>query len=253
MILWSDNVLEGKRILITGASSGIGRSCAILCSRLGANIIACGRDEERLASTISSLSGSGHIKMSFELNDESSIEKMLEPLRGTTPISGFIHSAGIERTSPLKTIYMDNYVEMFKTNVASAISIARLIMKPRVYDKNGLSIVLISSIRGIKGEKGNIEYSSTKSALYGLTKSMALELAAKNVRINSISPAFVNTEMFAQVLKDLPENTSRELVEKHLLGIPEPRDIANLASFLISDMAKFITGTNIIIDGGYSL
>lgn len=252
-MFWSENALIGKRILITGASSGIGKSCAILCSKLGAEIIACGRNEERLNQTMLSLSGSGHIHLNFELNDESAIASALKHLKGTTPISGFIHSAGIERTNPLKTIYMEDFTEMFKTNVAAAVEVMKQIMKPRVYNKSGMSVVLISSIRGSKGEKGNIEYGTTKAALYGLTKSMALELAAKNVRVNTISPTLVNTEMLSKVFEALPEDAFKTIKNKHLLGIPEPNDVANLAAYLISDMSRYITGTDITIDSGYSL
>ena len=202
---------------------------------------------------MSSLSGSGHIHLIFELNDEYVIEETLKSIQGTTPVSGFIHSAGIERTNPLKTIYMDDFSEMFKTNVAAAVAITKQIMKPGIYDKSGVSVVLISSIRGYKGERGNIEYGTTKSALYGLTRSMALELAGKNARINTISPTLVNTEMLTRVLEALPENASQAITNKHLLGIPEPNDVANLAAYLISDMARCITGIDITIDSGYSL
>ena len=146
-MLWSDSILRNKRILITGASSGIGRSCAVLCSQLGAKIIACGRDLDRLAQTIGSLSGDGHVSLAFELTNEEEIENKLATLRGTEPISGFVHCAGLERTNPLKTICMEDFTEMFKINVASAVVISKLIAKPGMYDKKSMSIVLISSER----------------------------------------------------------------------------------------------------------
>lgn len=252
-MLYSDSILQGKRILITGASSGIGRSCAVLFSQLGAEIVACGRNKERLAETLAALYGSGHISLECELNNEKEIEEKLSVLRGTRPISGFIHSAGIERTNPLKTVSMDDFAEMFKINVASAVSISRFITGPGMYDKTGLSIVLISSVSGINGEKGKIEYSSTKAAILGLVKSMALELAKKGVRVNSISPAMVKSEMLDKMFQSLPENSVKSIADKHLLGIPEPIDLSNLAAFLISDLSKCITGSNVTLDSGYSL
>jgi len=252
-MLWSENALQGKRILITGASSGIGRSCAILCSKLGAEIIACGRNEDRLAQTIAALSGSGHIYLAFELNDETQIEYAIKKLKGTKPISGFIHSAGIERTNPLNTIFMDDFVEMFKTNVASAIAIIKRIMKPGMYDKNGVSVVLISSVSGLKGEKGKIEYSSTKAAILGLTKSLAQELSAKGVRVNGICPAMVKSEMLDRMFESLPENSVNGILQKHLLGILDAVDVANMAVYLISDLSRHVTGTNITLDSGYSI
>lgn len=252
-MVWAETALKGKRILITGASSGIGRGCAILCSQLGAEIIACGRNEERLAETISKLSGSGHISMAFELNDEQSIEEKIRQLKGSIPISGFIHSAGIERTNPLKTVYMDEFVEMFKTNVAAATAITKQITKPGMYDKTGLSIVLISSISGLQGERGKVEYSSTKAALSGMTKSLALELSGKKVRVNSICPAMIRTEMLDRMFENLPEESVSDIKRKHLLGIPDVESVANMTVYLISDLSKQITGTNIVLDSGYSM
>lgn len=253
MMIWSDSILKGKRIIITGASSGIGKSCAVLCSLLGAEIIACGRNKDRLSDTIASLSGSGHTSLDFELNNESAIEESLSVLRGTKAISGFIHCAGIERTNPLKSIDSGDFCEMFKTNVASAVQIAAIISSPRLYDKNGCSYVLISSVRGLLGEKGNIEYSSTKSAIFGLVKSLARELASKSIRVNSIIPSMVNTPMLSSILSSLPEESVSEIERKHLLGFMEPEDVANMCVYLISDLGKRITGTNIIVDSGYSL
>ncbi len=252
-MVWSETALKGKRVLITGASSGIGRGCAILCSQLGAAIIACGRNEQRLADTISKLSGSGHVSMAFELNDEQNIEEEIKKLKGSAPISGFIHSAGIERTNPLKTIYMDDYVEMFKTNVAAAATITQQITKPRMYDKNGLSVVLISSVSGLCGERGKAEYSSTKAALSGLTKSLALELSGRKIRVNSICPAMIRTEMLDRMFDNLPEESVADIERRHLLGIPDVQSVANLAVYLISNLSKHITGTNIVLDSGYSM
>lgn len=252
-MVWSDSALKGKRILITGASSGVGRGCAILCSQLGAEIIACGRNKQRLANTISKLFGTGHVSMAFELNDEQNVVEEIKKLKGSAPISGFIHSAGIERTNPLKTVYMDDYVEMFKTNVAAAATITQQITKPRMYDKNGLSVVLISSVSGLCGERGKTEYSSTKAALSGLTKSLALELSARKIRVNSICPAMIRTEMLDRMFENLPEESVADIERKHLLGIPGVESVANMTVYLISDLSKHITGTNIVLDSGYSM
>lgn len=252
-MLWSDSILKDKRVLITGASSGIGRSCAILCSQLGARIIACGRDENRLAQTLSSLSGTENISLDFELTDEHQIEENLLKLKGSEPISGFIHCAGIERTNPLKTIYMEEFTEMFKANVASAVIICKMITKPGMYVKRGLSIVLMSSVSGLTGEKGKIEYCCTKSSLQGLTKALALEVASRGIRINNICPAMVKSEMLERMFLSLPDESVQSIRDKHLLGIPGPEDVANLAAYLISDLSRHITGTVLSIDSGYTI
>jgi len=252
-MLWSNSLLKDKRILITGASSGIGRACAILCSQLGSQVIVCGRDEKRLAETHAALSGEGHTRFTFELTSEEQIEEKLCTLKGTKPVSGFIHCAGIERTNPLKTICMDDFSEMFKINVASAVVISKYLAKPGFYDKQGMSIVLISSVSGLMGEKGKTEYSASKSALTGLTRSLALELSSKQIRVNSICPAMVKSEMLDRMFQNLPEESVQSIRSKHLLGIPESEDVANLSAYLVSDLSRFITGTCLLIDSGYSI
>lgn len=252
-MLWSDKLLQGKRILITGASSGIGRTCAILCSQLGAELIACGRNRERLDETMTALSGSGHLALAFELSSQEQIESSLAELKGSKPVAGFIHCAGIERTNPLRTISMGDFAAMFLINVASAVEITRLLARPGMFDKNGTSIVLISSVSGTQGEKGKIEYSSTKAALLGLSKALAQELSGKGFRVNTICPAMVQSEMLDRMFESLPETSVQEIRAKHLIGIPEAADIANLAAYLISDLSGHITGTDLKIDSGYSL
>jgi NAD(P)-dependent dehydrogenase (short-subunit alcohol dehydrogenase family) len=148
---------------------------------------------------------------------------------------------------------MEDFTEMFKINVASAVVISKLIAKPGMYDKNGMSIVLISSVSGVMGEKGKIEYSSSKSALLGMTKSLALDLAAKGIRVNNLCPAMVKSEMLKRMFQNLPDESVDKIKSMHLLGIPEADDVASMAAYLISDLSCHITGTSITIDSGYSL
>lgn len=252
-MIWSDHILRDKRILITGASSGIGRACATVCSQLGAQIVALGRDSQRLQETLDCLDGEGHISIECELTDSEQLHNKLTALKDSQSVSGFIHSAGIERTNPLKSIDSGSFAEMFKINVISAVQIAGIISAPKMYDKNGCGFVLISSISGRCGEKGKIEYSSTKSAIYGAVKSLAKELAAKGIRVNSISPAMVDTPMLQTVFNALPAESVQAIQARHFLGIPKPDEVANLCAYLISDLGRSITGTNITIDSGYSL
>lgn len=250
---WSDKLLQNKGILISGASSGIGKVCAVVCSRLGARIVALGRDQVRLAETLASLEGEGHLAINCELTDIKQLNEDFSALDGSFPISGFIHSAGVERTNPLKGIDADGYADMLKVNLIAGVMIAQRLSRPKILDRNGSSFVFISSISGTNGEKGKIEYSSSKSALYGMAKSMARELAGKGIRVNCVSPAMVNTPMLHRTFSELPEESVQAIKNRHLLGLIEPEEVANLCAYLISDLAKSITGTNIIIDGGYSL
>ncbi|MDD4309238.1 MAG: SDR family NAD(P)-dependent oxidoreductase [Candidatus Cloacimonetes bacterium] len=253
MKYWSETLLEKKRILITGASSGIGRECAIACSNLGAHIILMGRDEKRLQEALHSLSGTGHSTIICDLTLVNSIKDHLAHLKSTEPISGFIHCAGIERTRPLKSFDSEDFAVMFNTNVTSAIELTRVISALGYLEKNGASYVFISSVSGINGEKGKLEYSSTKASLFALTKSLALELAVKHIRVNCISPAMVQTPMFKSITDSLPEDSVNSIEAKHLFGFIEPSDVANLCIYLISDLSRKITGSNIVIDSGYTL
>lgn len=252
-MLWSDKVLLGKRVLISGASSGIGRSCAVVCSNLGARIVAMGRNSERLAETMGMLQGSGHQSLICDIGNSEELRATFATLTGDEPFAGFIHSAGLERTNPLKTIETADFTEMFLVNVAAGIEISKLVTKPGLYDKSGSCQIFISSVSGIFGEKGKIEYSSTKSALIGAVKAMARELGPKGIRVNCVSPGMVETPMLQKMFYALPEASVTAIETRHLLGIPTPEDIANLCAFLISDLGKSITGENIVIDSGYSL
>jgi NAD(P)-dependent dehydrogenase (short-subunit alcohol dehydrogenase family) len=251
--MWAENLLQSNRILITGASSGIGRACAIECSRLGAHIIALGRDRQRLEQTLARLQGEGHLALSCDLADTDRIKEQLAVLKGTGPISGFIHCAGMEQTRPLRSIDFAEYDRMFRINVMSAVQIAAIISSAGYADKDGAAYIIISSVSGIAGEKGKIEYASTKSALNGLIKSLALELSPKGIRVNCLSPALVRTPMFNSMLETLPDAAFQEIEKKHLLGCLETSDIADMCIYLLSDAGKRITGTNIIIDSGYTL
>lgn len=252
-MIWSEKILKDKRIIVTGASSGIGRSCAVVCSSLGARIIAMGRNGERLKETMDMLAGTGHNSVACDITDSAELREKLAFLSLEGGVSGFIHSAGMERTNILKSIDADDFSDMFRINVIAGVEIARLLSAPKVYDKNGCGYVFISSVSGLYGEKGRIEYSSTKAALYGLVKSMARELAPKGIRVNCVSPGMVNTPMLQKIFSTLPEDSVASIGSRHLLGIPRPEDIANLCAYLISDLGKFMTGGNIVVDGGYSL
>jgi len=253
MTMWSANLLQSQRILITGASSGIGRACAIDCSKLGARIIALGRDQARLEQTLALLQGERHLALKCDLADIDNIPEHLAIVKGSEPIAGFIHCAGIEQTRPLRSIDYDEYDRMFRINVMSAVRIAGIISSSGYADKNGASYILISSVSGLTGEKGKVEYSSTKSAIYALVKSLALELAPKKIAVNCLSPALVKTPMLQSMLETLPEDAFQEIEKKHLLGCLETSDISGMCIFLLSDAGRRITGSNIIIDSGYTL
>lgn len=245
--------LVGKNILITGASSGIGRQCAISCSQMGAKIVLVARNEERLQETLSMMNGDGHLIISLDLTDYKFIGTAIKDIvERVGRIDGVLHCAGISTTLPLKLVDIEKLEDYFHANVFSAYNLTKEICKIGNFSKEGGSIVFFSSIMGLVGENGKSLYGMTKGALLSLTRSLACELAQKKIRVNSVSPGVIITP----INKDLPHIADPEkrmlLEKKHLLGLGEPEDVANTCVFLLSDASRWITGQNIIVDGGYT-
>lgn len=245
--------LKGKNIFITGASSGIGRECAVKAAQLGANLVLVARNRDRLKQTREVLNGNRHIYFSCDVTSSDHLEEVVrQAVEKLGKISGFIHSAGIEATIPLRNMNRGKFEEMFSVNVLGAFEIARLLSKKTYLDPEGSSFIFIGSVMGMLGEPGKVAYSSTKAALIGGTKSMAVELAPKKIRVNCIMPGVVETEMSAKLFQTIPQHSKQEIIKKHPLGLGQPEDIAHLCMFLLSGASRWITGSVIPIDGGYS-
>lgn len=245
--------LNNKNIIITGASSGIGRQCAITFSQFGANIILVARNKEKLEQTFNKLNKGNHITFAQDLTEYDKLEEIINISVGKIGrISGFVHSAGIEMILPLKGMQPSYYEKMFAINVIAGFEIAKIISKKKYLDEKGASFVFISSIMGILGQPGRIGYCSSKGALISGIKAMALELAKKNIRVNCVLPGVVKTEMSNEMFKRLSEESKKEIIDMHPLGLGIPEDIANTSAFLLSNASRWMTGSNLIVDGGYS-
>ena len=245
--------LSNKNIIVTGASSGIGKQCAITFSQLGANVILIARNEKRIKETFNKLKKGNHLIILQDITEYDKLEEVVNTnVYKVGKISGFIHSAGIETTLPLRSMQPSYYEKMFSVNVISGFELAKIISKKKYLDKNGASFVFISSVMGILGQAGKVGYCSSKGALISGTKAMALELAKKNIRVNCVLPGVVDTEMSNEMFQRLSEESKKEIIDMHPLGLGMPEDIANASAFLLSDAAKWITGSNLVIDGGYS-
>ena len=246
--------LKDKKIIITGASSGLGRACAILFSQLGAIIVLMGRDENRLIETRKNmLNPENHLIISLDLTKLEAIEadiKEASSKLGT--FDGLVHCAGISTTLPLRLINEDKLNTFFQTNVYSAIQICKILSKPKYINEKGGSFVLISSVMGHVGEVGKTIYSLTKGALLAGAKSMALELAPKKIRVNCVSPGVIITPMTSAQPYNESEESLNLIKSYHPLGLGEPNDVANACAYLISDASKWVTGTNLMVDGGYT-
>jgi NAD(P)-dependent dehydrogenase (short-subunit alcohol dehydrogenase family) len=247
------NGLSDKNIIITGASSGIGRQIAIEASKQGANLILIARNREKLEETLSLLSNGRHFVFPFDVSDFPNMEPLVESIVSAAGvISGFVHSAGTEATIPLRNMKPEIYENIFRVNVIAAFELARLIAKKKNVDSRGGSFVFLSSVMGKLGKEGKVAYCSSKSALSGGVKAMALELSSRKIRCNAVLPGIVKTEMAERMFETLPEASVTEIVRQHPLGLGSPEDVAHLTVFLLSDKSKWITGSEIVIDGGYS-
>jgi NAD(P)-dependent dehydrogenase (short-subunit alcohol dehydrogenase family) len=241
--------LEGKTILITGASSGIGKAVAQECAAAGATCIITARNEERLSATLSSLDGEGHQFLLADLSQTESIEAIVEQL---PKLDGVVSCAGIVETKMLKFTEEDDLLRLFNTNAFSSIRLIRTLVQQKKLKKEA-SIVIISSISGVRcGYLGGSIYGATKGALEGFTKATALELAPQKIRVNTITPGMVETSL----LKD--SEIDSELLEADKQKYPlkrygNPEEVGYSAVYLLSDATKWMTGTSLLIDGGYTL
>ena len=245
--------LKNLTILITGASSGIGRACAISCSNYGADLILLGRNDFELDETCTFLNTESKIeKILCDLTSVQNLEVLIaDKVSILGKIAGFIHCAGIEKTLPLKKQNIDVFKSVFDINVIAGFEIAK-ILSLKKYKSETASFVFISSVAGIVGEVGKTIYSASKGAVISGVRSMAMELSRQGIRVNSVSPAMVKTPILDALFDGIGEDAAQEIVRKHPLGIGEPEDVANACVFLLSDAAKWITGTNLVVDGGYS-
>ena len=241
--------LEGKTILITGASSGIGAQCAIDCSKMGAKVVLLARNEERLQNIIENCNGTYY---SFDLNNLEGIKELiLKIVKENGPLDGFIHAAGIEKTLPIKNLKVADYESINRVNVLSAYEILKYITNKK-YKGPILRIVLIASITSVIGRVGTLAYSSSKGALVSGVKTLAAELAPKDININCVSPGTILTPLMQEFMASLTEEEREKRIQGFPLGLGKPEDISQACIFLLSDAARWITGQNIIVDGGYT-
>jgi NAD(P)-dependent dehydrogenase (short-subunit alcohol dehydrogenase family) len=248
---FSKSALIGKRVLITGASSGIGRAAAILFADCGATLVLCGRDQGRLAETQDLLSGSGHKSVIADLDSlDSAHDLLVSQTKDDEPLAGVFHAAGVVSLRIAKLYNQEHADSIVGKSINSALGIAKACAKRKVLQDSG-ALIFMSSVAAVRGRAGMGSYSATKAAMGGLTRSLAAEFAGRGVRVNEILAGAVETPMHAGIVKNLDENSESNYRNLHLLGFGQPEDIAAMAAFLLSDSAKWITGASLPVDGGY--
>lgn len=241
--------LQDKNILITGASSGIGRQIAVTVARMGGNVFLVGRNEKRLQEACQNLNGSGHQYFICDILVEEQVNQLISKLPS---LDGVVHSVGFVRPYPVKFLSTEKINETFGPNYFSQMLLmASLLRLKKIQIK--ASIVFISSIAASHPHKGGALYAGSKSALEAFSKVLALELYPQGVRSNCVAPAMVKTPMYEYSEQNASKETMDAHVEKYPLGVGMPEDVANAVVFLLSDASRWITGTTITLDGGFLL
>lgn len=234
--------LESKSVLVTGASSGIGRAISLACAQAGATVTLHGRDLNRLHASRDALPGSGHHVLQGDLQEPDSVIALGDQCQA---LHGVVHCAGIHGVAPMRLVQRAMLLQVFQINyVAPVILTQRLLMKKKI--QSGGSILFMSSIAAHTGKVGVGPYSGSKAALLGTMRPLALEVAKHGIRVNALCPGIVRTPLF-DGNEDWLDN---EVSANYPLGLGEPEDVAHAAVFFLSDASRKITGTDLSIDGG---
>jgi len=238
--------LDGKTILVTGASSGIGRQTAISCSRMGGKLIITGRNAERLNNTLGELEGDGHQSEIADLTLQSDINRLVERCGR---IDGVFHSAGVSGVTPIRQLSEQFLQQVFHSNYFAPMLLTQRLLARSAVQKGG-SIIFMSSTAAHLGVQGVGAYSGTKAALLASMRCLAIEQARHGIRANCLSPDLVETPL---LIGSGPSGNQEWLDmqrKRHPLGLGTPEDVANAAIYLLSDASRWVTGTTLIMDGG---
>lgn len=246
--------IEGHHIVLTGATSGIGRQCAIDFAKAGARLVLLGRNSANLDQVLSECTtlGAKCLAYTADVTDAQAVKSAIEDAVGKAgKIDGLLYAAGIEKTLPFNKLTADDYQDIYAVNVVGAMNLVALLSKKANRGDNP-HYVLISSITGIIGRPGVAAYAASKGALLSAVKTIALELAQKNATINCISPGTIMTPLMVKMMESLSEEQREARKAGFPLGLGEPADISATAQFLLSSGSRWITGQNIVVDGGYT-
>jgi NAD(P)-dependent dehydrogenase (short-subunit alcohol dehydrogenase family) len=249
--LFDPQSLAGQTVLVTGASSGLGRDVARMLASLGARVIASGRNEQRLADTMSQLRPGEHVAEIGALDSADAAAEWLKAVVGRHgALTGIFHGAGVELVRPIRLTKSAQIDELFASSTFAALGLARAAAAKGAMVDGG-AMVFMSSVAGQRGTAGMVGYSAAKAAIDGMVRSLAAEMAPRAIRVNALAAGAVVTEMHERLVATLGEAGLKDYEHRHLLGFGKPEDVSNAAAFLFSDASRWITGTTLTVDGGY--
>lgn len=241
--------LSGKRILVTGASSGIGRACAVLISQLGGSVVLTGRRVEALDETLRRMeSQERHLIHPCDICDSAAVAELV--MQGGK-IDGLVHAAGVGPMCPIGLVDEDHIQSAMEPNYFAFLELMKLYSKAKNRAQR-LSVVAVSSVSALAGWSGGVVYCGSKGALSASVRALALELASKGIRVNAVCPSNIKTPMYDSIVGDINDTASEKaIIAKQPLGLGLPEQVASAVAFFLSDAASFITGVNLPVDGGY--
>lgn len=243
--------LNGKKFLVTGGSRGIGQGIVSRLAELGAQVAFTYTSRPDAAEEVlKSLPGSGHFHLKMDVRSSASInEGVAQALERLGGLDGLVNNAGITKDQLLLRMGEEDFREVIETNLMGAVFCSKAVLKPLMKQRGG-SIVNLSSVVAQMGNPGQANYVSSKAGLEGFTRSLALEIASRNIRVNAVAPGFIATDMTDKLSDD-----QKEVITKNIplgtLGAPE--DVADAVAFLLSDMSRYITGQVLQVNGGLYL
>lgn len=243
--------LCGKHILVTGASSGIGREVAIWLSKQGATVTLAARDVDRLELTLSKMEGDHHRLEVIDFLDGTDCSQWLKSLaKASSALDGLVHAAGVQMPMPIRATSVVHWEKIMSTNVTSSFSLIKAFRQKGVCNPNS-SIVLISSVMAQAGESALLGYCASKGAVESMVRAAAVELAREGIRVNAIAPGVVQTELVDSLESLVGAESMKAIEQKHPLGFGQALDVAYAANYLLSSAARWVTGTALVVDGGY--
>jgi NAD(P)-dependent dehydrogenase (short-subunit alcohol dehydrogenase family) len=238
--------LEGRTILVTGASSGIGRACAVLASQMGAKLMITGRDEGRLRETLSLLTGDHHIARPFDLTDSAALPSWVQKLES---IDGLVYAAGIAQVAPFRMMTERHIQSQMDINFKAPMLLTQSLLRAKKINLKA-SLVFVAAVADHTAPVGSAIYSASKAALISSVRSLALEVSKQKIRANCVSPGYVKTPMFEQLTTTVSVD---DLVKIAPLGLIQPIEVAHSVIYLLSEASRWVTRSNLVIDSGITI